>query len=312
MQLGGRSAPEQARNRFTPVARAFAKSRIDTDRAGARIRLREARGTLYDHRQRGRLGPRVKQSLVVRINKKFNLNTLVREEILQRRHRKARYVGVFEYDWAAMRYNRKAIVNRLLSATGGTGYLEIGCAGNDLFDAVMAEQKVGVDPVRGGTHRLTSDAYFASWDGGEFDVVFIDGLHHYAQVRRDLEGALRCLRRGGWIALHDMLPRDWREEHVPQLQTRGWTGDGWKVAFELLASPDIDFRLVAIDHGIVVIRPLVERPRVADLSGALTMERFAYLHRNFTLLPVVGYHEASAWIASHQAASGALAPSRVV
>ena len=207
-----------------------------------------------------------------------------------------------------MHYNRKAIVNRLLSVTEGNDYLEIGCAGDELFDAVMAGRKVGVDPVRGGTHRMTSDAFFNSWDTDAFDVVFIDGLHHYAQVRRDLDGALRCLRRGGWIAIHDMLPRDWLEEHVPQLQTRGWAGDGWKVAFELLASPDIDFRLVAIDHGIVVVRPLAERPLVADLSAELASERFAYLHRNFTLLPVVGYHEASAWIASHQAARGASTP----
>ena len=55
-------------------------------------------------------------------------------------------------------------------------YLEIGCADNDLFDAVMAGRKVGVDPLRGGTHRLTSDAFFAGYDGEPFDVVFIDGL----------------------------------------------------------------------------------------------------------------------------------------
>jgi SAM-dependent methyltransferase len=268
--------------------------------------------TLYGRHRRGPLRPSVNQSMTVRIDKKFNLNTIAREAILKRRHRNARYDASFDYDWNAMRYNRKAIVNQLLSATGGNGYLEIGCAANDLFDAVMAERKVGVDPARGGTHRLTSDVFFDTWNGDKFDVVFIDGFHHYAQVRRDLEGALRCLRRGGWIALHDMLPRDWLEEHVPQLQTRGWTGDGWKVAFELLVSPDIEFRLVAIDHGIVVVRPLVERPLVADLSETLSPERFAYLHRNFTLLPVVGYHEASAWIASHQVARGASAPSRAV
>jgi SAM-dependent methyltransferase len=276
-----------------------------------RFALREALIALYARRLAGSLAPAANPSVTVRLDKKFNLNTLVRETVLQRRHRGNRYDGRFDYDWSAMRYNRKALVNRLLS-TDANDYLEIGCAGDELFDAVMAERKVGVDPARGGTHRQTSDAFFAGWKGGEFDVVFIDGLHHYEQVRRDLIGALRRLRPGGWIALHDMLPRSWLEEHVPQLQSRGWTGDGWKVAFELLASPDIDFRLVAIDHGIVVVRPLVERPFVADLSATLTSERFAYLHRNFTLLPVVGYHEASAWIASHQATRGAPAPPSAV
>ena len=244
----------------------------------------------------------------MRIDKKFNLNTVIREVAGQNRFRHHRYDGKLDYDWSETRYNRKAIVNRLLAATGGDDYLEIGCAGNDLFDAVAATRKVGVDPQRGGTHRQTSDAFFETWTGGPFDVVFIDGLHIYDQVRRDLDGALRRLRPGGWIAMHDMLPRDWLEEHVPQIQTRRWTGDGWKVAFELLACPDIDFRMVAIDHGVVVVRPLVPEPAIPDLSASLAEERFAYLHRNFTLLPVVGYHEASAWIASHQAVRDDSAP----
>lgn len=241
----------------------------------------------------------------MRINKKFNIKTVVKEVLLRNRYGKFRYSGKLDYDWSTMNYDRKAMVNRLLAAAAGSDYLEIGCAGNDLFDAVMASRKVGVDPVRGGTHRLTSDAFFASWRGHEFDVAFIDGLHHYPQVRRDLDNVLRWLRPGGWVAIHDMLPRDWLEEHVPQIQSRGWTGDGWKVAFELLASADVEFRVVAIDHGIVVVRPLVERPAIPDLDASLAAERFAYLHRNFALLPVVGYHEASAWIASHRAERGA-------
>ena len=39
-----------------------------------------------------------------------------------------------------------------------------------------------------------------------------------------------ALKPGGSIAIHDMLPRDWIEEHVPQISTRAWTGDGWKGA----------------------------------------------------------------------------------
>lgn len=32
--------------------------------------------------------------------------------------------------------------------------------------------------MRGGTHRMTSDAFFAT-NEEQFDLVFIDGLHHY-------------------------------------------------------------------------------------------------------------------------------------
>jgi SAM-dependent methyltransferase len=212
--------------------------------------------------------------------KKVSLNTVIREWILTNRYKISEFSEKFDYEWDEIHYNRMAVTNLLLTEKRGARYLEIGCAGNDLFDAVMAEEKIGVDPRRGGTHRMTSDAFFSTYDGGAFDLVFIDGLHLYQQVRRDLDGALRVLKPGGWIAIHDMLPRDWLEEHVPQIRTRGWTGDGWKVAFELLASPDVEF---------------------PDLSATLRDERFGYLFRHFALLPVVGYHQAAAWITARRA-----------
>lgn len=242
---------------------------------------------------------------MARAKKKLSLNTLVREFILVNRHARHRHGGVFDYDWSEINYDRKAVVNRLLAPTPDGDYLEIGCAGNDLFDAVMAARKIGVDPQRGGTHRMTSDAFFAAWDGGPFDVVFIDGLHLYDQVRRDLDGALRLLKPGGWIAIHDMLPRDWFEEHVPQIRTRGWTGDGWKVAFELLACPEVEFRLLTIDHGVLVVRPLTPQPSVPDLSAELADARFGWLYSNFSRLPVADYPEAAAWIAARQGAAAA-------
>lgn len=233
---------------------------------------------------------------MARTRRKFSLNTLVREAVLARRYRDHRVEGRFDYDWREIHHDRKAVVNLLLADRPQGRYLEIGCAGNELFDAVMAVHKVGVDPVRGGTHRMTSDAFFAAYDGPPFDVVFIDGLHLYDQVRRDLDGALRRLAPGGWIAFHDMLPRDWLEEHVPQIRTRGWTGDGWKVAFELLASRDMEFRLLALDHGVLVARPLAERPDIPDLSATLGPARFGYLYENFGRLPVTDYAGALAWI----------------
>jgi SAM-dependent methyltransferase len=236
---------------------------------------------------------------VPRSRKKRNLNSLVREGLLKRRYRANRTPHTLNYDWAAIRYNRISIVNLLFSGKPDGDYLEIGCASNLLFDAVMAARKVGVDPVSGGTHRQTSDDFFAQNRGARFDVVFIDGLHHYDQVRRDLVNALSVVRRGGWIALHDMLPRDWVEEHVPQLSTSGWTGDGWKVAFELAASPDVDFRLLALDHGVGVLRVLAEKPRLADLRADLAPRRFSYFHEHFAQLPVLSYDEGRAWIEAH-------------
>jgi SAM-dependent methyltransferase len=237
-----------------------------------------------------------------RERRKFSLNTLVRELVLVNRFQADRHDGRFDYNWAQIPYNRIALTNLLMARFPNGDYLEIGCADNALFNSVAAANKVGVDPRRGGTHRLTSDAFFATYDGAPFDLIFIDGLHLYEQVRRDLDGALRVLKPGGWIAMHDMLPRDWLEEHVPQIRTRGWTGDGWKVAFELLASPDVTFRLVAVDHGVLVVKPLTAGPRIPDLSGSLAGARFGYFHDNFARLPVADYPAAADWIAGFQSA----------
>ena len=231
--------------------------------------------------------------------KKRSLGTILREAVLTRRYRASYCPHVFDHDWSAIRHNRISLVNRLVADNPGGDYLEIGCASNLLFDAVMAARKVGVDPQAGGTHRMTSDAYFRDHPEARFDVVFIDGLHHYDQVHRDVVNALKATRPGGWIGLHDMLPRDWIEEHVPQISTSRWTGDGWKVAFELIASPDVDFRLLAIDHGVGVVRVLKEDARIPDLSAGLADRRFAYLHEHVAELPIVDYEEGRAWIDSH-------------
>ncbi len=203
---------------------------------------------------------------------------------------------MFDYDWRETPWTRAAVVNRLLSRARGDRYLEIGCAGNELFDAVMATDKTGVDPVRGGTHRMTSDAFFAANPDARFDVIFIDGDHHYRQVRRDLVNALARVAPGGWIAMHDMWPRDWLEEHVPQIVRSGWTGDGWKCAFELLETPGLEFRLISIDHGVLVIRPSKPGIALADRQPDLSDARFRVFADGFERLPVSDYPAAAKWI----------------
>ena len=232
--------------------------------------------------------------------KKRNLQSILRESALVRRFNQHIVPEVIDYDWSSIHFNRAAVVNLLMSMDDNEVYLEIGCADNRLFDAVAAKVKVGVDPAQGGTVRETSDAFFAH-NTDRFDVIFIDGLHVYDQVRRDLVNALATVRAGGWIGLHDMLPRDWIEEHVPQISTSRWTGDGWKVAFELIRSPDVDFRLVAIDHGVGVVKVLKDRPRLADLEADLQPRRFDFFHQHFADLPVVDWAAARAWIKSHRA-----------
>ncbi len=203
----------------------------------------------------------------------------------------------FDWDWQATHFNRIALVNLLVSKFADPAYLEIGCEFDVMFNAVPAASKVGVDPYSGGTERTTSDAFFAR-NTSRFDVVFIDGLHTYDQVRRDIVNAIPVLNKGGWIALHDMMPRDWIEQHVPVVSGGAWTGDVWKVAFELASTEGIDFRIAKIDYGVGVFRLTRDNVVLNDMFDELRDRQFDYFADNLGKLPVVEWDQARAWIKS--------------
>ena len=71
-------------------------------------------------------------------------------------------------------------------------YLEIGCDKNELFSKIKIENKIGVDPVSGGNVKVTSDQFFLN-NKIKFDLVFIDGLHEYNQVKRDIINCISSL-----------------------------------------------------------------------------------------------------------------------
>lgn len=208
---------------------------------------------------------------------------------------------VFDWKWGEKSFNRIAMVNLLVANTRGwgTSYLEIGCAGNLLFHSVAAKRKVGVDPAEGGTHRMTSDAFFAS-NTEKYDVIFVDGLHEYQQVRRDALNALACVEEGGWIAFHDLLPSTWKEHHVPRLQET-WTGDCWKVAVELSQAKGVDFRIVEVDHGVGLMRKTSSNYSVPDLSERLLDAEFDVFVEEVEALPLISFDEAVALILSRSA-----------
>jgi len=199
-----------------------------------------------------------------------------------------------DWEWEKIKYNRVALVNLLISRRQEPAYLEIGCASNTLFDSVAATVKVGVDPSEGGTIRATSDEFFQT-NNQFFDVVFIDGLHTYEQVRRDVINSIRFLRPGGFVALHDMLPGSWLEHHVPRINEL-WTGDVWKVAFELCQSQGIEFKVVKIDHGVGVFKIHGEQPNLVDLGSELKEQQFEYFYRNIDKLPLICWQDFLKWL----------------
>lgn len=145
------------------------------------------------------------------------------------------------------------LFNWLISEHGYQSYLEIGCKDNSTFDRVEAATKVGVDPMRGGTLRMTSDQYFAEHED-KFDLVFVDGLHERAQVLRDIDNALLRLNPGGTIVMHDCDPPSEARQRVPQGDMRGWCGDVWKSFIEIRTRSDLDCACSTFDMGMGVIR----------------------------------------------------------
>ena len=199
---------------------------------------------------------------------------------------------VFDWAWEKKGYNRIALVNYLISKSGGINskYLEIGCNKNALFDSVASLNKTGVDPEKGGTHRMTSDEFFLK-NKEVFDVIFVDGLHEYHQVHTDAINALKAVKVGGYVAFHDFLPCNWINQHVPRLNDKTWNGDCWKLASQLKESKGIEFFILEIDGGVGVVKKLSNEFQVPDFSEELKSSEFEKFVSIVDDLPVISYAE---------------------
>lgn len=144
------------------------------------------------------------------------------------------------------------LIQHIIDKYNFENYLEIGCDKNQSFSKIRIKNKVGVDPVSGGTVRLTSDNFFLN-NKDNFDVIFIDGLHHYKQVLKDIKKSIQILNNDGFILVHDCLPQSLAQQAVPRY--RGyWNGDVWKSIVELRTNHDLDIVTCQIDFGIAIIR----------------------------------------------------------
>jgi len=131
-------------------------------------------------------------------------------------------------------------------------YLEIGCDDNQLFSKVNIENKFGVDPIKGGNIRKTSDVFFST-NKKKFDLIFIDGLHVYSQVKKDILNSLKCLNNNGIILVHDCLPDSLSKQAVPRYKMT-WNGDVWKAIVDLRKLDSIEIYTCKIDQGISIIQ----------------------------------------------------------
>lgn len=147
--------------------------------------------------------------------------------------------------------SRIEILNKIILLQKYSKYLEIGTFQDELFSKIKCKEKIGVDPFSGGTHRMTSDEFFMS-NKEKFDCIFIDGLHHYSQVIKDINNSIEILNNNGVILIHDCLPNNLMEQQVPRM-TLNWNGDVWKALVECRTKPYLDCYTCYADWGVGVI-----------------------------------------------------------
>ncbi len=137
-------------------------------------------------------------------------------------------------------------------------YLEIGVQHkHNNFNKIPAMAKVGVDPDPNANalFKCTSDEFFKQYDNTSmFELIFIDGLHHADQVRKDFENSLHALAPGGIIVMHDCVPAKVEHTVVPRGGLRGiWTGDVYRFAMCLHEYKGIDYTIMNADNGCAII-----------------------------------------------------------
>ncbi len=166
------------------------------------------------------------------------------------------------------------LLTRLHEALQPRTYLEIGVEFGPSL-ALSRSPSIGIDPFPQPTAQaLCGKPWVKIYRGAQamissprtkrrrrwglpLDLAFIDGLHTFTQVARDLENVQRWGRPGTVAVIHDVLPGDaWQASH--EFHDGMWTGDVWRI-FPFLQEhrPDLHSQLVdATPTGVVIVSRL--------------------------------------------------------
>lgn len=193
---------------------------------------------------------------------------------------------------------RTDIINALIAKYEYKSYLEIGTQfPKSNFDRIHAEHKVSIDPFPEGdvTFVGTSDEYFDSIsDAVKFDIIFVDGLHHYDQVLKDIDNSLNHLSENGTIVCHDCLPST-ESMQVRDDHGKEWTGDVWKAIAQLrVERTDLDIKVVNTDYGCGIIRRGTNIPFQPETTEYKTYSYYSV--NKFKMLNVISPEEFIQWI----------------
>lgn len=179
-------------------------------------------------------------------------------------------------------------------------YIEIGVAtGKSLALTRSVTRSLGIDPETAEhgllcfkspennpqLYKMTSDDFFSSKNViGEmglpnFDIAFIDGLHHFDQVLRDFINLEKIAGKNSVILVHDCLPIN--DQVASRDRTTGfWTGDVWKLIPCLMAvRPDLEITTLPVaPSGMALIRNLDSTSGILDRQYNHIVEHFDSLH----------------------------------
>ena len=182
------------------------------------------------------------------------------------------------------------LIQHIIDKYNFKDYLEIGCDKNQSFSKIKINNKIGVDPIEGGTIRSTSDQFFDQ-NKNNFDIIFIDGLHHYSQVLKDINNSLKILNKNGFILVHDCLPRSLAQQAVPRYRA-SWNGDVWKAIVELRTKSNLNIFTSQIDFGVAVIQ-ISENKRLLklDIDDFSKLKFKDYYHNYKEFMNIFDYNE---------------------
>jgi len=184
--------------------------------------------------------------------------------------------------------SRIDLIKKLIAKNDYQSYLEIGCDSDVLFNSINTKVKIGVDPVSGGNYKGTSDDFFAS-NISKFDCIFIDGLHEYEQVKKDIKNSISCLSNNGAILLHDCLPVSYAAQAVPRYKS-SWNGDVWKAIVEVRTWGEVDVKTVLIDHGVSIIKKRKNTNLLKLSHNKFSNLKFKdFYHNYFNYLQIIDY-----------------------
>ena len=182
------------------------------------------------------------------------------------------------------------LIQHIIIKYNYTSYLEIGCDKDQSFSKIKINKKIGVDPISGGTIRDTSDNFFIN-NKDKFDIIFIDGLHHYEQVIKDIYNALAILNDNGHILIHDCLPRTIAHQAIPRYRG-SWNGDVWKSIVELRTKADLEVFTCEIDFGVGVIRKKINtNPLDIKINDFKKLKFKDYYHNNKKFMNLISYDQ---------------------